>query len=404
MSHASDTERVEIPVTRYIERAFVISKMKRWLAAAIAVGLMLSAAYCLYFNMKYTDAFQNVTYDERLLVSNYNGDYLAYPETIRCAVWDIRVKEDVMADLSRDPEFVYKTYLHQYGDILVERLNSLWSSQAMYEEIRDDPVIAASGLSPYEWNDAFGGAFLYSEQTLGINVTAPLAYQETLGLSNEEMVATRDRVFAAYTALLDDAACYDDLPIELYRKSSRMEDHLSEMKLVREVLQAEAPAPGGLQFPKKRMLFCAVLGMALVEMIAFLLAVRDDRVKSVKELRHRTDLVMIDVTSEAEMDACCQEADHQASGGGRGCAYLYRGAMSAELTEKMLTYIRTRFALKDVAVLAPGAGDLPQAAEGEGVRLIVPVTLMKTTYGELAEIAEELSPCSAEVQAVVLQG
>lgn len=399
----SETERVEIPVTWYIEKAFIIRKMKRWLAAAIAVALMLSAAYCLYFNMKYTNAFQNVTYDERLLISNYNGDYLSYPETIRCAVWNIKVKENIMTDLSRNLAFNYKTYLHQYGAILVERLNSLWSRQVIYEGIRNDPVIAESGLSPYELNDVFGGAFLYSEQTLGINVTAPITYQAMLGLSNEEMVSIRDKVFALYTALLDDTTCYDDLPIKLVRENKRLEENLSELKLVRETLQAEVSTGGTIQFPKKRMFFCFVLGMASVEVIAFLLAAHDDRVKSVKELKYYTDLVKIDVTSTEQMIAYHQESDRPINSGCRENVYLYKGAMSTKMTEIMLTYIREKYMPKNVTVLEQGKSEVLQEASDEGGKLIIPIILMRTTYGELAKIAEEFSPCSVDVQAVVLQ-
>lgn len=401
----SEKERVEIPVTRYIEKSFVIRKMKRWLAASIVVGLMFSVAYCLYFNMKHSSFFWNAGVDDRLLVSNYNGDYLSYPETTRCAIWDIEVKEEVMNELSRNPAFIYKNYLHQYGDVLVERLNSLWSRQAVYDSIRDDSKIGTYGLSSYELNDVFGGAFLYSEQTLGINVTAPFAYQAMVDLSHEELVYIRDKVFAAYTALLDDAVYYDDLPIKLIRKDSKIEEKLSEQKLIREVMQAGVSENNSILFPKKRMLFCFALGAAFVEMIAFLLAVRDDRVKSVKELEHRTDLGAIDVTNETEMDAYCQKISYQESREREGVAYLYKGTMSAELTEKMRTYIRKKYAFNEVIVLERGIKNaLPQGVHDKGCIMIIPITVMKTTYGELAEIAEEINQCSGEVQAIVLQG
>lgn len=377
--------------------------MKRWFVASIAVGLMFSVAYWLCFNLKHSSAFQPMESDERLLVSNYTGDHLSYPEATRCAVWDIRVKEAIMTDLFKNPAFVYKTYLHQYGDILVERLNSFWSRQMLYEEIKDDAIIGTLNLSPNELNNVFGGAFLYSEEVLGINVTAPFAHEAALSLSNDELIYARDKMFALYAALLDDPIFYDDLPVQLIRKSSQIEEGLSEQKLVSDVLQADASLGYDLHFPKKMMLLFFVFGMAFVEMIAFFLAVRDDRVKSVKELMHRTDLVMLEETSEAQIDAYRQQSNIQESYEDCGTVYLYTGAMSADLTEKMLTYIREKYLLNKLVVFDPNTRAKHHGVSDEGGRIIVPITLMKTTYGQLAEIANELNRYSMEVQAIVLQ-
>ena len=391
-------------MTRYIEKDFVFKKMVRWLAASVAMGLILSAAYWWYFNMKYSDLSQQyVEPDERLLISNYDGNYMSYPETTRCAVWEIKVKEDIMDDLSRDPSFNYKNYLHQYGDALVARLNSLWGRQTVYEGIKDDPEIGIYDISPYDINNIYGGAFLHSENTLGINVTAPLSYQVTYGLSNKELVYIRDKVFDVYTALLDDDTYYADLPIELVRQSSQIGDSLSERKLIREVLQEPAPAVNNsFQFPKKRLLICFALGFVFVESIVFLFAARNDHVKSVQELTHRTDLVLLDVVSKAEMDSFYQEHHGQCNSEYKGSAYLYNSFCSEELTAKVLTFIREKYALKNVEVIEKGASILPQEVPDGGCRLIIPVTLMKTTYNDLEKIAEEINPCGMEVQAVVI--
>lgn len=404
MEIVSEIERMERQLARYIEKKFVVAKMKHWFVVSIAVGLILSAVYCFCYNIKYLKLFSDTQYDERLLVSNYNGNYLSYPETTRCAIWDIRVKKDVMDEISKNPAFDYQDYLHKYGDILVERLNSLWSREALYETIKEESIFGEFDFSPFEINDVFGGAFLYSAQTLGINVTAPFAYQSTLELSSEQMVFARDTVFDIYTALLDDDTYYADLPIYLIRKSSQIEEGLSEQMLVYEVLKEIDWTQGTIQFPKKRLFFCFVLGMMAVEMIVFLLAVRDDRVKSVKELKSRTDLVMIDVTNEVEMDAYCNEGNNQESGERKDVAYLYNRNLSAELTEKILSYMEKKYAFRDVTVFSTDTLLKTPKALVEGDRIIIPITMMKTTYHELAEIAEELNQYSIEVHAIVLRG
>lgn len=107
--------------------------------------------------------------------------------------------------------------------------------------------------------------------------------------------------------------------------------------------------------------------------------------------------------SIALMVAYHQECDRPINSGRRENVYLYKGAMSLEMTEIMLTYIREKYMPKNVTVLEQGASELSLKAPDGGCKLLIPIFLMKTTYGELAKIAEEFSPCSVEVQAIVLQ-
>ena len=391
-------------MTCYFEKDFVIAKMKRWLAAAIALGILFSGAYCVYYNARIRKSLGNGVGTDRLLSSNYTGDYLSYPETVRKAMYDIRIKADVMADLVKNPTFSFQDYVHQYGDVIVERLNSESVRQSMYGHLTDNQGLEKSVFNASQFNDVFGGAFLYSAQSLGVNVTAPFAYQAELGLSGEQMAFIRDVVFESYTSLLDDDALYADLPVYLTRVSPDIEESLSEQDLIHNVLiKSSFESKLGIEFPKKRMIFCFAVGFMLVELIAFMLAARDDRVKSIEELKNRTDLVLISTTTETEMLAYCESIDQEDSKAGEGTAYLYAGLLSADLAERIAAYAKAKCGLREVMIIREDAFPKEWKASNKDTKIVIPIKLMETSFKELEEMAKQFNQYGIEICAIVLQ-
>ena len=288
----------------YIDIKYILKRMTKVLWIAVLAGIVCAGAYSvkiLFLESQGTVELEKQT-EERYSFYNYQGDYLTYPETAREIILPYRFNGDIVRQLT-NTNVTLRDYSKRIGELMTDRIKSGSFSNRFYQQLLDQfPELRQDqkAFNVVKLENEMLIAGIDRNSVLWITIRAPLFLREESDYeyTDEQLCTYRDAFYNMIAKEMEDTDMFSDLSVTLYRVQPIVEESVSEQNLIMYKLKDEDDEEltnlrwNGLS-PKWLLLFFA-LGFAAVEGIVFLLAVFNNKVKSVQDFSRNTDVDVLD--------------------------------------------------------------------------------------------------------------
>ena len=288
----------------YIDIKYILKCMTKVLWIAVLAGVVCAGAYSvkiLFLESQGTVELEEQT-EERYSFYNYQGDYLTYPETALEIILPYRFNGDIVRQLT-NTNVTLRDYSKRIGELMTDRIKSGSFSNRFYQQLLDQfPELRQDqkAFNVVKLENEMLIAGIDRNSVLWITIRAPLFLREESDYeyTDEQLCTYRDAFYNMIAKEMEDTDMFSDLSVTLYRVQPIVEESVSEQNLIMYKLKDEDDEEltnlrwNGLS-PKWLLLFFA-LGFAEVEGIVFLLAVFNNKVKSVQDFSRNTDVDVLD--------------------------------------------------------------------------------------------------------------